>query len=103
MRMISWQSDLSDKVERVTTMTATEASRSFSDLLNRVAAGEEIEITRAGATVAVIGPPAPKRFISPKELADLLGSFDFDEDFAKDIEAIRREVGPAPQESPWDS
>src|ERR1035441_4939204 len=38
-------------------MTATEAARSFSDVLNRVAAGEEIEVTRAGAPVATISPP----------------------------------------------
>jgi prevent-host-death family protein len=103
MSMLSWKSDLSDTVESVTRMTATEASRSFSDLLNRVAAGERFEVTRNGATVAVIGPPAPKSFLTPKELADLLGSFELDDDFAKDIAAIRREAGRAPTESPWDS
>ena len=40
-------------------MTATEASRSFSELLNRVQAGEEIEVTRNGAPVAVIAPAPP--------------------------------------------
>jgi prevent-host-death family protein len=38
-------------------MTATDAARSFSELLNRVAGGEEIEVTRGGAAVAVILPP----------------------------------------------
>lgn len=40
----------------VTRMTATDAGRSFSELLSRVAAGEEVEVTRAGAPVAVIAP-----------------------------------------------
>lgn len=83
-------------------MTATEASRAFSDLLTRVAAGEEIEITRAGATVAVIGPPQPPTFLSPERFRELVASFHLDEDFAKDIEAVRREAGTMP-ESPWDS
>lgn len=30
-------------------MTATEAARSFSDVLNRVASGEVVEVTRSGA------------------------------------------------------
>ena len=38
-------------------MTATDAARGFSDVLNRVAAGEEVEVVRNGAPVAVIGPP----------------------------------------------
>ena len=40
-------------------MTATEASRNFSELLNRIAGGERVEITRSGAVIAVIGPPHP--------------------------------------------
>ena len=39
-------------------MTATEAARTFSQLLNRVSAGEEIRVVRNGAEVAVITPPA---------------------------------------------
>ena len=38
-------------------MTATDAARSFSEVLNRVTAGEEIEVIRSGAPVAVISPP----------------------------------------------
>ncbi len=37
-------------------LTATEVARAFSDVLNRVAAGEEIEIVRNGATVRVARP-----------------------------------------------
>ena len=42
-------------------LTATEVgARNFSEVLNRVAAGEEIEVTRAGAPVALIAPPRPR-------------------------------------------
>ncbi|MCI6583614.1 MAG: type II toxin-antitoxin system prevent-host-death family antitoxin [Mobiluncus porci] len=39
-----------------TTMTATEASRGFSKLLDRVEAGETIRITRGNETIADIRP-----------------------------------------------
>lgn len=38
------------------TMTATEASRSFSDLLDAIERGETITITRGRLPVAEIGP-----------------------------------------------
>ncbi len=84
-------------------MTATEVARSFSSVLNRVAAGEEIEIARNGATVAVISPPRKKKtFLSPEELRELLESAPpVDEDFVRDLEEIRRSVGPP--RDPWAS
>jgi len=51
-------------------MTATDAARSFSDVLNRVADGEEIEITRNGASVAVISPPKGKLISAARFRAD---------------------------------
>ncbi len=41
-------------------MTATDASRNFSDLLGRVSAGESVEIIRNGAPVARVVPPAQR-------------------------------------------
>lgn len=41
-------------------MTATEASRKFSDLLDAIERGETITITRGNRPVAEIGP-APRR------------------------------------------
>jgi antitoxin (DNA-binding transcriptional repressor) of toxin-antitoxin stability system len=38
-------------------MTATEASRNFSDLLDTIEAGETVTITRGHHAVAEIGPP----------------------------------------------
>jgi prevent-host-death family protein len=82
-------------------LTATEAARRFSEVLNRVAEGEEIEVTRAGAPVAVIAPPR-SRVLSPERFRELIASAPpVDEDFADDVRTIRREVGPP--ETPWPS
>jgi len=85
----------------VTRLSATDAARRFSELLNRVAAGEEIEITRAGAAVAVIGPPKT-RLVGPERFREILAAApEVDDDFAADVRAARAEVGPP--ESPWPS
>ena len=84
-------------------LTATEAARAFSEVLTRVSKGEEIEVTRNGATVAVIAPPTRKRrFVPADEFRALMASLPpVDEDFVADLEAIRRESGVP--ESPWPS
>lgn len=85
----------------MTRVTATDAARRFSELLNRVAAGEEFAVTRSGATVAVIGPPR-SRTISGARFRELLASAPpVDEEFAADLERIRAEVGVP--EDPWPS
>lgn len=82
-------------------MTATEAARSFSDVLNRVAAGEEVEVTRSGAPVAVIAPPKA-RLVSAEHFRELMASAPHaDEDFADDLRAVRRSAGPPGE--PWPS
>ena len=82
-------------------MTATEAARSFSDVLNRVAAGEEVEVTRSGAPVAVIAPPKA-RLVSAEHFRELMASAPrADEDFADDLRAIRQSAGPPGE--PWPS
>lgn len=82
-------------------MSATEAARSFSDVLNRVAAGEEIEVIRSGAPVAVIVPPKA-RLVSAERFHELVtGAPRPDEDFARDIAAVRGTV-EAPGD-PWPS
>jgi prevent-host-death family protein len=83
-------------------LSATEAARGFSDVLNRVAAGEEVEVVRNGATVAVISPPR-SRFLSAQRFRELLASAPpTDDAFAADVREIRREAGPPPG-SPWPS
>jgi prevent-host-death family protein len=80
-------------------MTATEAARSFSEVLNRVATGEEVEVTRSGAPVAVIAPPRA-RLISAERLRELLASAPSPDDgFGEDLRALRESAG-AP-EDPW--
>ncbi len=82
-------------------MTATEAARSFSNVLNRVAAGEEVEVTRSGAPVAVIGPPKAQA-ISAARFRDLIATAPrTDEDFAADLEAVRESAGEPGE--PWPS
>jgi prevent-host-death family protein len=82
-------------------MTATEAARSFSDVLNRVAAGEEVEVTRAGAPVATIAP-LKQRFISAERFRELVASAPVpDDEFAGDLRAHRAGV-PAPDDA-WPS
>jgi prevent-host-death family protein len=84
-------------------LTATQAARNFSDVLNRVAAGEVIEIARNGATVAVIGPPQRQRLVSPERFREIVASAPpTDDDFVRDLEEIRRSAGPAPAD-PWQS
>jgi prevent-host-death family protein len=39
-------------------MTVTEAARTFSKVLARVAAGDEVAIMRNGVAVAVVSPPS---------------------------------------------
>ena len=49
---------------KTTTITATEANRSFSRLLDAVKRGERVEITSHGRKVAVLSPaelPGPTR------------------------------------------
>jgi prevent-host-death family protein len=82
-------------------MTATEAARSFSEVLNRVAAGEEIEVTRSGAAVAVISSQAT-RLVSAERFRELIRTAPIpDDDFAADVRELRETGGPP--DSPWPS
>lgn len=82
-------------------MPATDAARHFSELLNRVASGEEIEVTRSGAAVAVISPPK-SRLISAARFRELIATAPaIDAEFAQDIRAARESLGPP--EDAWQS
>lgn len=81
-------------------MTATDAARSFSELLNRVASGEEVEITRSGAAVAVISPPKG-RLISADRFRALIATAPApDAEYSRDMRAIRESVEPPPDAWP---
>jgi prevent-host-death family protein len=83
----------------VKTMTATEASRHFSDLLDAVERGETITIVRGSHPVAEIGP-AHRRTGADREgaaLADVSLPGDvFSRDIAAAIALLDSEVG-----DPW--
>ncbi len=82
-------------------MTATDASRNFSEVLNRVAGGEEIELTRSGAAVAVISP-SKSRLIGAERFRELIASAPpLDPDFAGDVRIARESAGPP--EDAWPS
>jgi prevent-host-death family protein len=78
----------------MTRLSATDVSRNLSDVLNRVAAGEEIEIVRNGAPVALLTPPRV-RLLPASRLRSLLASLPpVDDEFAEDLRRFRRGVGP---------
>jgi prevent-host-death family protein len=82
-------------------MTATEAARSFSELLTRVAEGEEIRVTRSGADVAVISPPK-SRLMSAERFRELMATAPLrDKRFIDDVRVARRSI--APPEDAWQS
>jgi prevent-host-death family protein len=82
-------------------MTATEAARSFSDVLNRVAAGEVVEVTRSGAPVAVIGPPRPGTLSAERFRALMASAPRPDDAFAVELAAARESTGTP--DDPWPS
>jgi prevent-host-death family protein len=82
-------------------LSATEVARHFSDILNRVAKGEEIEITRSGAPVAVLAPSRP-HFLAAERFREVMESAPpVDARFADDLRELRDSVGPP--ESTWPS
>ena len=90
-----------DSLGAVTRMTATDAVRSFPDVLNRVAEGEQIEVTRSGAPIALITAPAV-RLVPAARFRELIATAPrVDDEFAEDLRAMRRSV--AQPTSSWPS
>jgi prevent-host-death family protein len=82
-------------------MTATDAARNFSELLNRVARGEEIEVVRSGAAVALISPPK-SHLLSAERFRELIATAPSpDEGFLDDVRTVRKSAGPP--EDAWRS
>lgn len=79
-------------------LSATEVAREFSAIVNRINSGEEIEVVRNGVPVVEMRPSTARRSISAARWDELIGSLPSpDEDFARDVEAARKEVGPPPE------
>lgn len=85
-------------------ISATAAARSFSDLLNRVRyKGDSFVIVRNGEEVGRLEPISPKRPKTFNEFVEMIRTMGPpDEDFARDLEEIRRSQ-PALPEDPWHS
>lgn len=80
------------------TISATEASRRFSDLLDAIEAGETVTVTRANRAIAEIRP-APRR--TGRDLRLALAAVPApDERFAADVAAAVAGL-TAPDEDPW--
>ena len=89
-----WKSDLSDTVVIMVRMTATEVSRHFSSVINRVDSGEEIEIVRNGKAIAEMRRPSQPTGISGAALRDLFAGLPpLDPDFAREVERDRAQLG----------
>jgi prevent-host-death family protein len=69
--------------EAVRTMTATEASRGFSEMLDAVERGETVAIVRGGRAVAVVSPPPPATGRALREA--LAGLPPLDDDLERDM------------------
>lgn len=75
-------------------MTATEISRHFSNAINRVDSGEEIEIVRNGRAIAELRRPSQPVGISGAALRELMDDLPpLDENFAREVEAERARLG----------
>lgn len=82
-------------------LTATEAVRNFSELLNRVRyRGESFVIERGGVPIGELGPAAPVRFTGADLLALLQSLPPPDDGYFDDVE---RAIADQPRlpESPW--
>ncbi|MBB4664584.1 type II toxin-antitoxin system Phd/YefM family antitoxin [Conexibacter arvalis] len=77
-------------------LSATDVARSFSSVMNRVDAGEEIEIVRNGVPIAELRPAPRRRTISAERWRELLATAPaVDDDFASDVARAREATEPA--------
>lgn len=82
-------------------ISATEAAREFSDIINRVRyRGDEFIVERGGEPVCRISPVAPTH-ATLADLIEVLKKFPPDEEFADDLEDIIKNQPPIPK-SPWE-
>jgi prevent-host-death family protein len=83
-------------------LTATEVAREFSSVVNRVGAGEEVEVVRNGVPIVQMRPAGSGRMVSAPRWRELMDSAPpVDEDFERDVEAARERIGPP--SSAWPS
>jgi prevent-host-death family protein len=79
----------------VTSLTATEVARKFSQVISRVGSGEEVEVVRNGVPVVLMRPARGGQIVSAARWRELMDSAPaVDEDFEHDVEASRDAIGP---------
>lgn len=79
----------------MTRLSATEVAREFSSVVNRIGAGEEIDVVRNGVPVVQMRPVGPGHLVSAARWRELMNSAPTpDDDFAADVEAGRDAIGP---------
>jgi antitoxin (DNA-binding transcriptional repressor) of toxin-antitoxin stability system len=79
----------------MTRLSATEVAREFSAVVNRIGAGEEIDVVRNGVPVVRMRPVGPGHLVSAARWRELMNSAPTpDDDFAADVEAGRDAIGP---------
>ena len=85
-------------------ISATDAARSFSDLINRVHyRGEQFVIERGGRAVCRLVPAGPRRF-TLRSMVELLKSAPKpDPGFWDDVEQVQRQQGHEIPRSRWES
>lgn len=83
-------------------LTASEASRNFSAVLDSVENGETIVVTRAGRRIASIAPAPPATGAALNAvLARWQSAPALDDDFAESIEAARNAATSEKDSDPW--
>lgn len=88
----------------MTEITATEAARNFSRLLDDIEHGRQsYTVTRGGRPVAVIGPRGPRSMTVGELLPRVHRAARPDDRFADDVDAARRGLGTLPTMDPWES
>lgn len=94
----------SDILSKERTVTATEASRSFSTILTEVEAGATVHVVRRGVEVCTIAPPKPKGFRVSDILERLRGRppVTLDDEFGKDLLEVINLKRPPRKANPWD-
>lgn len=80
------------------TITATQASRGFSELLDAVTRGDTITITRAGEPIAVVSPA--RRFTVDALMGELAQLEPLDDGIEADIAGALALITPEVQD-PW--
>ena len=83
-------------------VTASEASRNFSAVLDSVERGEIIVVTRGGRRVASIAPtPAATGAALNAVLTRWRGAAALDDDFAESIDTARAAASTEDDRDPW--